>query len=182
MKAGILGSCLAAVLATGIGLGQAWETSPTGVISGWVATGPYSAVLRVAGTNVLSVTGPAMQAGALASATATFGTGAFTNSVSVGGVTLYTLNAQLVRDVASGAYQITQASFDPTYLTMQTGAVLWADGSAGAWTNLATNTTFGAVDSYLVTHVNSGKTITQPLVTRSGTGQVTNKPALTITP
>jgi hypothetical protein len=88
MKAGILASYLAAVLSSGIGLGQAWESSPTGVVSGWVRTGPYSAVFRMARTNVLSVeAGDVTVSGRLGAATqlitdgATIAGAVFTNGV-----------------------------------------------------------------------------------------------------
>lgn len=104
-----------------------------------------------------------------------------TNKLVVAGIT-NTLQIQLIAWTASGSYQITTNSYDGTYNTMQTGYVVWPDGNYGAWTNTNTNTTFGTVDGYVVTHVASGKTVTQGTMLRNSNGQVTNTPALVVTP
>ncbi len=59
----------------------------------------------------------------------------------------------------------------------------WPDGATGTYTALVLSSAFpGAVDSYRVTHVVGGTTITytQPSVTRDATGAVTVRPAITV--
>lgn len=59
--------------------------------------------------------------------------------------------------------------------------VIWPDGSEGTFTGVADGT-WKAYASFMVTHVSSGKTVSQPAVTRDETyGYVTNQPALTVT-
>jgi hypothetical protein len=58
--------------------------------------------------------------------------------------------------------------------------VIWPDGSEGTYTGTADGT-WKALSSFSVTHTDSGKTVTQPAVTREATyGYVTNQPALTV--
>jgi hypothetical protein len=59
----------------------------------------------------------------------------------------------------------------------------WPDGATGAYSALVVSSAFpGAVDSYNVTHVLGGTTITytQPTVTRDANGAVTTRPAITV--
>lgn len=56
----------------------------------------------------------------------------------------------------------------------------WPDGSAGTFTRTIKNATFLTIDAYTVTHVSSGKTITQAAVTRDASGNVIAQPVLTI--
>lgn len=61
-----------------------------------------------------------------------------------------------------------------------TATAKWPDGSAGTFTVTTKNSTWLAVDAYTISHTASGKTVTQPAVTRDSNGQVTVKPALTV--
>lgn len=82
------------------------------------------------------------------------------------------------------AYQITSATYDPTYLTIATGVVQWPNGILGSYTTLVLNTTFATVDSYSLTYpgLNGTVTITQPTVTRDADGSVINAPPLVQSP
>lgn len=63
---------------------------------------------------------------------------------------------------------------------ISSAAVKWPDGSGGTFTRTAKNSTFLTVDAYTVTHTDSGKTVTQPAVTRNSIGQVTAQPEPTV--
>jgi hypothetical protein len=93
------------------------------------------------------------------------------------------LSVQQLKDWAAGeCYEATAVIFDSDGVPT-TATVKWPDGSAGTWTITPTtgkNTTWLAVDGYSITHTGSGKTVTQPTVTRDGNGAVTVKPALTV--
>lgn len=59
--------------------------------------------------------------------------------------------------------------------------VTWPNGSTGVFTATTVNATYKCVDAYTITYVNGGtKTVTQPAVTRNGSGEVTARPALTV--
>jgi hypothetical protein len=61
-------------------------------------------------------------------------------------------------------------------------SVLWPDGVAGVYSGTASATFLGVDDSYTVTRVGTPtKTYTQPLVTRNGSGFITNRPAIPVT-
>lgn len=90
--------------------------------------------------------------------------------------------SNLIDWATTGNYQIITMAYDPTYLTPTTGTILWPDDTVGVFTALVINTTFGAVDSYSITHPASGQTVTQPTVTRDSNGNVTSAPPLVITP
>lgn len=60
-------------------------------------------------------------------------------------------------------------------------SVKWPDGSTGALNMADWNATHETWDGYSITHVDSGKTITQTAVTRNVDGAITDKPDLTIT-
>ena len=77
----------------------------------------------------------------------------------------------------AGEFDKAQALFDRV---VASAGVLWPDGSTGTFTTDAVNTTWEAVDAYHITHVLSGKAVTQPLVTRNAAGGITAKPALTV--
>ena len=81
----------------------------------------------------------------------------------------------------AGAYEATAISFDSDGV-VTTATVKWPDGSAGTFTTTATDATWLAVDSYTISHTDSGKTVTQSAVTTrdATTGDVTAKPALTV--
>ena len=57
-------------------------------------------------------------------------------------------------------------------------AIVWPDGSGGAFT--ATDTTGGYLNAYTATHVDSGRKVTQPAVTRNAAGDVTAVPTPTV--
>jgi len=78
------------------------------------------------------------------------------------------------------AYELLTATYDADGV-LESGTVRWPDGSTGAWTRTTKNATWLAVDAYTVTHVTGGKTVTQAAVTRDANGNITAKPALTIT-
>ncbi len=81
----------------------------------------------------------------------------------------------------SRGYELTGITYDATYTdVISTATVKWPDGSAGTLTVDTINTTWGEIDAYHVTHVASGKTVTQALVTRNANGYITTKPALTV--
>lgn len=62
-----------------------------------------------------------------------------------------------------------------------TFTVKWPDGSGGTFTTTSTDPVTGAITGYTITHTLSGKTVTQPTMTRdAATGAVTNKPVLTV--
>ena len=81
----------------------------------------------------------------------------------------------------SGAYELTAITYDGTHTSaISTATAKWPDGSAGVFTATAIHVTWGKVDAYTLTHVASGKTVTQATVTRDTNGNVTVKPALTV--
>ncbi|MDO8595265.1 MAG: hypothetical protein Q7R45_01445 [Sulfuricaulis sp.] len=77
----------------------------------------------------------------------------------------------------AGAYEMLAPAYDASRLTSST--VKWPDGSAGTLTVTAWSAD-GLPDAYTVTHTTSSKTITQSAVTRNANGDITSKPALTI--
>lgn len=82
---------------------------------------------------------------------------------------------------ASTAFTLTGATRDVDDL-VTTSTVSWPDGSGGTFTLLVKDSTHLAINSFSVTHTDSGKTITQPTVTRNTSGAVTAQPALVVTP
>lgn len=84
----------------------------------------------------------------------------------------------LVRDPSqlfSGAVT-RNASGAPTSAT-----VAWPDGVAGVYSGTASAVFPAAVDSYTVTRVGTPTlTYTQPLVARDASGNITNRPAITV--
>ena len=90
-------------------------------------------------------------------------------------------NDELKAWANAGAYSISSATIDSDDV-ITTATVTWPDGSAGTFTRTTKNTTFLTIDAYTVTHTDSGKTVTQPTMTRDSNGNVTAQPALTITP
>lgn len=115
--------------------------------------------------------------------------------------------AQAARDaaVAAAATVPSAASLAATYATLaqlaanpdqlavgtivrsSTGAatgfsVIWPDGAAGVFAGTESTTTPGAIDSYTVTHVKGGTTVTytQPALARNPAGAVTSRPAITV--
>lgn len=87
---------------------------------------------------------------------------------------------RLIENTESNAYQITTAVVDVDGVIVS-GTVLWPDGVAGVYTTVTKNVPFLKVDAYTVTYAGTpAKTVTQPLVTRDGNGEITIKPALIV--
>lgn len=76
-------------------------------------------------------------------------------------------------------YELTAATLDSDDV-ISSGTVKWPDGSAGVFTRTTKNTTWLAVDAYTITHTASSQTVTQAAVTRNSNGNITTKPALTV--
>lgn len=91
------------------------------------------------------------------------------------------LGTQLAVQAAAESYQQTSTTYFADG-AVSSATVVWQDGSAGVFTTTTHNLTWAAVDAYTITHTSSGKTVTQSLVTRDGTGRVTVKPVLTVAP
>lgn len=82
---------------------------------------------------------------------------------------------------ADGAYSPSAPPTRDSDQTISSANIVWnGDGSAGVYTRTVKNATFGLTDSYTVTHALSGKTVTQPTITRDSSGRVSIAPALTI--
>jgi hypothetical protein len=93
-----------------------------------------------------------------------------------------TASDQLLKNwTESGAYELTAITYNVTYPTViASGVVKWPDGSAGALTVTAQNTTYLKETAFTITHTASGKTVTQAAVTLNTDGNITVKPALTV--
>lgn len=76
-------------------------------------------------------------------------------------------------------YQFLEREYDADGVLVG-GSVLWADGSGGEWTADEVDATWLEVNEYHVTHTDSGKTVTQPAITRGEDGQPTEIPELTV--
>lgn len=102
---------------------------------------------------------------------------AITNLVGAAGISA----ASLTEWTEAAAYQMTAITYSTSYPRVVASAtVAWPDGSSGTFTTDSTNASWEAVDAYHITHVASGKTITQAAVTRNANGSVTTKPPLTV--
>ena len=85
-----------------------------------------------------------------------------------------------LKEWASGEdYEMTAATWD-TDGVISAATVKWPDGSAGAFTTVTKDATWLAINAYTITHTVSGKTVTQPAVTRDANGNITVKPAITV--
>ena len=74
-------------------------------------------------------------------------------------------------------------TYNGTYGTCTAAPVVWPDGILGVYTVTTLNTTTapGAVDAYTITYLGTTTvTYTQPAVTRNASGQITNRPAITV--
>lgn len=61
-------------------------------------------------------------------------------------------------------------------------SVKWPDGVVGVYSGTASTTWPQVIDSYTVTRSGTPTvTYTQPMVTRNASGQITNRPAITVT-
>jgi hypothetical protein len=84
-------------------------------------------------------------------------------------------------EIANGeGFEAVAATYDGDGV-VTTATVKWPDGSAGVFTTTVKNTDFLVPDAFTITHVDSGKTVTQATVTRDADGNVTVKPAMTVT-
>ena len=92
-------------------------------------------------------------------------------------------NAELIKMVGNnpeaGSLQFLTKTYDANRI-LESGTVFWPDGSAGVFTTTLKNTTWLDYDAYTISHANSNKTITQATMTRDAFGDVTTKPALTV--
>lgn len=80
---------------------------------------------------------------------------------------------------AAQAYQMTAITYSALYTgAIASAALLWPDGSAGTLTTVLA--TPGRVESYTVTHTDSGLTVRQAVVTRNDDNLVVIKPVLTV--
>lgn len=87
---------------------------------------------------------------------------------------------QMLREwTESEAYEATSIARDSDGV-VTTATVKWPDGSGGTFTTTAKNATWTAIDSYTISHTDSGQTVTQSTVTRNSDGEITTKPALTV--
>ena len=92
--------------------------------------------------------------------------------------------SDLLKALASSPDQIATGTITRSANGAATGfAVAWPDGATGTFTGTESTSTPGAIDSYTVTHVLAGTTVTytQPALTRDSTGAVTNRPNLVVT-
>lgn len=64
------------------------------------------------------------------------------------------------------AYRM-QVALENVSGVITSAVLLWPDGSAGTYNVQAINTTWNTADGWVLTHADSGKTITQPTITRS---------------
>lgn len=76
-------------------------------------------------------------------------------------------------------YQFTSITYDADQVPVS-GNVLWFDGSAGVYTTTSIDATHLMINSYTVTHTTSGKTVTQPAITRDANGNPTVVPEKTV--
>lgn len=88
-------------------------------------------------------------------------------------------NAVLKEIVSAEGYELINVTYDADGVKAS-ATVLWPDGSPGVYTVTAKNSTWLDIDAYTITHANSGKTVTQSAMTRNELGDVTVKPALTV--
>jgi hypothetical protein len=89
------------------------------------------------------------------------------------------INAQILQWALAEAYVETDPTYDSN-LWIASSPVEWPDGSSGTYTTTAKDSTLGIPISWTITHIDSGKTVTQPTITLNSNGQVTHQPALTI--
>lgn len=134
--------------------------------------------VTVVSTTALGPAGPAGTPGSVSGVGA--GLSLSGGVVAQGGATVP--NQVLKEWTSAGSYEATAITYDATHTsTVSTATVKWPDGSAGVFTTDTIDATWETVDAFHITHVASGKTVTQTAVTRDATtGVVTAKPALTV--
>lgn len=99
---------------------------------------------------------------------------------SVSSVTPVITDAQLIDWTNGEVYQILSAAYNDTgHATSAT--IRWPDGTFGQFVTTTFNPTHMAIDSYYVTHVASGRRVTQNPITRDVDGNVSIKPPLVVT-
>jgi hypothetical protein len=80
------------------------------------------------------------------------------------------------------AYTVTDRTNTDANGVLQSGPVVWPDGTAGIYTLIVQDTSFPVCNCFQITYVAlGGKTVTQPLITRNALGQPTSIPILVIT-
>jgi hypothetical protein len=90
------------------------------------------------------------------------------------------VSSQQLKDWTEGVnFELTSITRDSDGV-ITSAVVKWPDGSSGVFTTTQKNILFTAIDAYTITHVTSGKTVTQAAVTRDPDGNVINKPVLTV--
>ena len=88
---------------------------------------------------------------------------------------------QLKEWAEGGNYELTSITYHGTYTeTVSTATVSWPDGSAGTFTATAIDSTYGGINSFTISHTDSGLTVTQTAVTRDSYGNVTARPLPTV--
>jgi hypothetical protein len=93
----------------------------------------------------------------------------------LGGINI--LNQTLIEWTENSAYQLLIIIRNSSGI-ITSATVQWPDGSAGTLTTTTINNTWLAIDAYTITHILSGKTVTQSTVTRDTNGNIITKPAL----
>ena len=76
-------------------------------------------------------------------------------------------------------YEMTACVYDADQV-LTSATVVWFDGSAGALTVTEIDADLLLPMAYQVTHADSGKTVTQPTITRDADGNITVKPVRTV--
>ncbi len=87
---------------------------------------------------------------------------------------------RLLEMAAAEAYEMTALTYDSGGV-LSSASVLWNDGASGILTVTHKDTSTGQVNGYTLTHTTAQRKITQGAVTRNANGDITTKPALTIT-
>lgn len=77
------------------------------------------------------------------------------------------------------AYRLTSATPDSDGV-LESGTVVWPDGSAGTFTRTAKDSTWLMVTAYTISHTDSSKTVTQSAITINSSGFVTAEPEPTV--
>lgn len=92
------------------------------------------------------------------------------------------INGNLRAWTASTAYQVTHViTRHPSTGAVQNADIQWPDGVSGVFTALNFNPAAGAFDSFEITHIQSGKIVSQPPVARDISGNIITQPTLVIT-
>lgn len=77
--------------------------------------------------------------------------------------------------------RVSGGTYDATHTSALTSAqVTWPDGSAGVYTSLVIDATWGKVTSWKVTHAASGRTLTQSAISLDANGNATKVPDITV--